>query len=147
MDRCLNGERIDDSGPGARIPPRADLSLPLAFGRLPRPAKVDTLADSGYHGCLSAARETPHDHRVAARYRSVQVHDDAGRAAPFSRRTGRIPLQMPDTWHRPDTVLESDRARDHRPVRPSLHARGAPIPAALALPHERLRRPARPVPA
>ena len=44
---------------------------------------------------VAVARGTPHDHRVAARHRPVQVHDDAGRAASFSGRAGRVPVQMP----------------------------------------------------
>jgi len=115
------------------------------------------LALGGESGCprrqrvpwlpLSPSRGTPHDHRVAARHRSVQVHDDAGRPASFPRRAGRVPVQMPHSRGRPDAVLEPDRERDRRAVQPALHARRAPIPAALAFSQKRLRRSAGPVPA
>ena len=45
-----------------------------------RPPAAGNIAADG-----PASRSTLHDHPVAARHRPLQVHDDAGRAASFSR--------------------------------------------------------------
>ena len=93
------------------------------------------------------ARTRADDHPVAARHRPVQVHDDAGRPASFSRRAGRVSVQVPQRGRRPARRTSRRSARDRGALHAALHAARARVPAQLALPQERLRRPARAVPA
>ena len=91
------------------------------------------------------------DHYQPARHRPVQVHDDAGGAAPVSGRAGRVPLQVPQcprarhrTWRRTcDEIREEIRPL----VQPAVPGRRTGLPAFDAFHQERLRRFPRPVPA
>ena len=84
----------------------------------------------------------------AARHRPVQVHDDAGRAASFSGRARRVPLQVPQPGHRPRAVHRRDpRAGRTGCARCASASSELDVPARHAVHQERLRRLPRSVPA
>src|SRR5690606_25690971 len=79
--------------------------------------------------------------RIPAGYRSVQIHDVAGHAAPPPGRAGRIPLHLPRPAGTPAGCTGTgNRAATRPPVRPALPARGTRLSARTALHQVRLRR-------
>ena len=89
-----------------------------------------------------------HDHPQPARHRPLQVHDDAGGAAPLSGCAGGVPLQVPQPRHRPGAVRRRRSAKRCAHLC-SLQFQDAELalPALDALHQERLRRLPRAVPA
>ncbi len=80
-----------------------------------------------------------------ARYRPVQVHHDAGGAAPVSECPGRIPLQVPQPWRAAGAVVGEIGTRSARCAACSFRCRTG-LPALAALHQERFVRFPGPVP-
>src|SRR6266851_4729137 len=87
-----------------------------------------------------------HDHPVVAGHRPVQVHHDAGRAAPLSRRAGRVPVQVPHRGRQPACSSRRDPRGDRGALRAQVPRRRARVPAQPALHEVGLRRLPGPVP-
>src|SRR5467141_263277 len=87
-----------------------------------------------------------HDHPVVAGHRPVQVHHDAGRAAPLSRRAGRVPVQVPHRGRQPASASRRDPRGDRGALRAQVPRRRARVPAQSALHEVGLRRLPGPVP-
>jgi len=119
---------------------RARSSAPAEPRPRVRRRGFDPAAGRCHNARPTAPRPRLHDHHQPARHRPVQVHDDAGRAAPLSRCAGRVPLQWPQPRHRPDAVRRRDPRADRGAVHAALLRGGTRLPARPALHQERFRR-------